>query len=287
MQWWCSAQTVPWSWTWQAYPGVWIFVAVVAVALYRLRRRYGRGAASEGAWPRASGLRGRSGWWIAAVLLLWLSLDWPVGPLAASYLASVHMVQMLVLSLVVPPLLLLGVPPAAFRALQERDVLVRVLRGLTHPVLALVLFNGVVVGTHLPVALDTLAATQAGMFAMDVAWLGAGLVFWWPLLAPVPERPWFGWFLKAGYLFLNTVPVTVPYGFLVFADFPLYATYELAPPFPGMDTGTDQQVAGLTMKLGGGLVLWTAISVLFWRWWRVEGDRVEGSGPREADTGRG
>ncbi len=277
MQWWCSAQTLPWSWSWQAYPGVWIFVALVAAALWRLRRRHPAGPSADGVGAAASDLRGRPGWWVAAVLLLWISLDWPVGPLAASYLASVHMAQMLVLSLVVPPLLLLGTPASAFRALEDRPRALAAVRAVTHPVAALVFFNAVVVGTHVPSALDALSATQAGMFAMDAAWLGAGLVFWWPVLSPVPDRPWFGWFLKAGYLFLNTVPVTVPYGFLVFADLPLYATYELAPPFPGVDTLTDQQVAGLTMKLGGGGVLWTAITVLFWRWWRVEGDRAESS----------
>lgn len=281
MQWWCSARTVPWDWTWQAYPGVWIFVALLAAGLWSIRRRHGPAGADALRPPGASPLRGRSGWWVAALLLLWISLDWPVGPLAASYLASVHMAQMIVLSLVVPPMLLLGTPLPAFRALADRPVL----RALTHPVVALLVFNGVVVGTHVPAVLDGLAASQAGMFAMDAAWLVAGLVFWWPVIAPVPERDWFGWFMKAGYLFLNTVPVTVPYSFLVFADLPLYATYELAPPFPGISTLTDQELAGLTMKFGGGLVLWSAISVLFWRWWRVEGDDVEPSGPRGAGTG--
>lgn len=283
MQWWCSARTVPWDWTWQAYPGVWIFVALLAAGLWWIRRRHTPAGTDTPRPPGASPLRGRPGWWVAALLLLWISLDWPVGPLAASYLASVHMAQMIVLSLVVPPMLLLGTPLAAFRVLADRPVL----RALTHPVAALLVFNGVVVGTHVPAVLDGLAATQVGMFAMDAAWLVAGLVFWWPVIAPVPERDWFGWFLKAGYLFLNTVPVTVPYSFLVFADLPLYATYELAPPFPGISTLTDQEVAGLTMKFGGGLVLWTAISVLFWRWWRVEGDDVESSGPRGAGTGGG
>ena len=295
MQWWCSAQAVPWTWGWQPYPGVWLFVALVAFALLRLRRAApaeSRSGPSELARPGdggpPSGLRGRPAWWVLALVLLWLSLDWPVGPLAASYLASVHMAQMLVLSLVIPLLLLLGTPLSSFRAIEDRPLARRVLRLTTHPVVALLLFNGVVVGTHVPAVLDALSATQAGMFVMDAAWLGAGLVFWWPVLAPVPERPWFGWFLKAGYLFLNTVPVTVPYSFLVFADLPLYATYELAPPFPGVDTITDQQVAGLTMKLGGGLVLWTAISVLFYRWWRVEGDHAPAPpGPRGAASGEG
>ena len=108
------------------------------------------------------------------------------------------------------------------------------------------------------------------MLAMDLAWLGAGLVFWWPVLSPAPERAWFNPFFQMGYLFLNTIPVTVPYGFLVFADFPLYATYELAPPVAGLATLRDQRIAGLLMKVGGGVILWTAITILFFRWWREE-----------------
>lgn len=268
MQWWCSAQTAAWDWGWQAYPGVWLFVGLLAAGYVTLRRRGS---------PEPTGLRGRPAWAVAALLLLWAALDWPAGPLGASYLASVHMGQVLVLSLVVPALLLLGLPRSAFQPLEERPVALRVIRTLTHPVAALLVYNGVVVGTHVPAVLDTLAATQPGMLAMDLAWLTAGLVFWWPVLAPLPERPWFGWFFKMGYLFLNTVPVTVPYSFLVFADFPLYATYELAPPIPGVDPLTDQQVAGLLMKFGGGLILWTSITVLFFRWYRLEGSEDEGA----------
>lgn len=269
MQWWCSAQTAAWDWSWQAYPGVWVLVGLVGWAWWRLRRR------STG--PAVQGWRGRPGWFVAGLLLLWLALDWPIGPLGASYLVSVHMVQVLVLSLVVPGLLLLGTPPGVFARLRDRPTFLGTLRVVTHPVAALVIYNGVVVGTHVPAVLDTLAATQAGMLAMDLAWLGAGLVFWWPVLSPVPERPWFGWFFKMGYLFLNTVPATVPYSFLVFADFPLYATYELAPPLPGVDPLTDQQVAGLLMKFGGGAILWTSMTVLFFRWYGVEGAGDEAS----------
>lgn len=282
MQWWCSAQTAAWSWSWRPYPGVWLFVALAALACWTLWRRFdgeassGRGASLGPAVGDGTGGRGRRGWCVAGLLLLWLALDWPVGPLAASYLASVHMGQMVVLALLVPPLLLAGVPPAAFRALGRRPLLHRAVRAVTHPVVALLVFNGVVVGTHVPAVLDTLSASQVGMMGMDLAWLGAGLVFWWPVLAPVPRRRWFSEVFQVGYLFLNTVPVTLPYSFLVFAELPVYATYELAPPLPGVSTMADQQVAGLVMKLGGGLVLWTAITILFFRWYRAEQAEEEG-----------
>lgn len=302
MQWWCAARTAAWTWEWTPYPGVWIFVGLLALLYRRIVRRH----AGAGGGGRAGPDEGRAGasavdpadgglfpgvptWrklaFAAGLLLLWASLDWPVGPLAASYLASVHMAQLLVISLVVPALLLLGLPRDAFRAWADRPAAGAVLRVLTHPVAALLAYNGVVVGTHVPAVLDTLSASQAGMAVMDLAWLAAGLVFWWPVLAPAPRREWFGPFFRMGYLFLNTLPATLPYGFLVFADFPIYATYELAPPFPGVSTVRDQRIAGLVMKVGGGVILWTAITVVFFRWWLEEEGGSAGPGPARAPSG--
>lgn len=275
MQWWCSAQTAAWAWRWQAYPGVWLFVLLLFVGWIWLRRTFG-----EEADPRADGDVRRDRWFLLGVLLLWLALDWPAGPLGAGYLASVHMGQVLVLSLLAPAFLLMGVPRGAFRALEGDSLVARIVDRGTHPVAGLVLFNAVLVSTHVPAVLDTLSSTQAGMLAMDLAWLVGGLAFWWPVLAPVPRRPWFNDFFQIGYLFLNTIPATIPYGFLVFADFPLYATYELAPPVAGIASVTDQQIAGFIMKLGGGLVLWTAMTILFFRWYVAEEREESAAGAR-------
>lgn len=307
MQWWCAARTAAWTWDWTPYPGVWILVGLLALLYRRVVLHHAPAPAAGGDVGRDGPGRGGDGpapasdpgagglfaalptWRVlafaAGLLLLWASLDWPVGPLAASYLASVHMAQLLVVSLVVPALLLLGLPRGAFRAWAAGPVAGPVLRVLTHPVAALLVYNGVVVGTHVPAVLDTVSASQAGMAAMDLTWLGAGLVFWWPVLAPAPRREWFGPFFRMGYLFLNTLPATVPYGFLVFADFPIYSTYELAPPFPGVSTVRDQRIAGLVMKVGGGLILWTAITVLFFRWYLDEEGGAAGEEPARAPSG--
>lgn len=267
MQWWCSAQTAAWTWEWQPYPGVWLFVLLLGGGYLWLRRRYhhrDRGDLSAGEDA------GRRGWFALGLVLVWLALDWPVGPLGAGYLASVHMGQVLVLSLLAPAFLIMGIPRAAFRPLTGDSLAARIVGRVTHPVAALLVFNGILVATHVPVVLDGLSSTQAGMLAMDLAWILGGLTFWWPVLAPAPRRPWFNELFEIGYVFLNTIPTTVPYGFLVFAEFPLYATYELAPPVAGIASVTDQQIAGFIMKLGGGIVLWTAMTILFFRWYVAE-----------------
>ena len=94
MQWWGSAQGLAWSWTWRPYVGVWILVGLLVAWYVRLARRSG-GVTPGRRWVFAGG-----------VASLWIALDWPLGALAAGYLASVHMVQFLLVALIAPPLLL-------------------------------------------------------------------------------------------------------------------------------------------------------------------------------------
>jgi putative membrane protein len=258
VQWWCSAQGLAWSWTWRPYLGVWVMVAILVAAYVRLARRSG------GVPPS------RAGSFAAALACLWVALDWPVGALAAGYLASVHMVQFLLVALIAPPLLLHSIPDKAWERLANRPRLVRALRPATRPLVASVVFNTLVWLTHWPRIVDGLMGYQAGSFAIDMLWILAGLFFWWPVVAPVPARERFGYPFKVAYLILATVANTGVFIYLTFTHLPVYATYELAPPIPWITAREDQQVAGLLMKMGGGVVLWTAIGVLFVRWYQTE-----------------
>jgi cytochrome c oxidase assembly factor CtaG len=266
LQWWCSAQGVPWTWEWRPYPGVWLFVLGLASAYWLVVRRGAPGR--RRLVPGAAGL-----------VTLWLALDWPIGALGGGYLSSVHMLQFLMIAIVAPALLLLGVPDATWRRLAGSRA-ARALRLPTHPLVTLATFQVVVVWTHLPAVVDALMATQLGSFAIDALWLAGGLAFWWPVLSPVPERPRFGEPLKMGYLFLATVLNTLPYAFLTFGETPFYGVYELAPPVSGIPARQDQQVAGLLMKVGGGIILWTAITILWFRWYgREEASRDRPGAP--------
>ena len=273
LQWWCSAQTAAWSWNPRPFPGVWLLVALLAVLFWRLGR-----ASDDSDGESGPSRDRRAGWaWFGGVLALWVALDWPVGALSG-YLASAHMLQYLLTALVAPPLLLLGVPSGAWGRLAARPRAVRVLGFVTHPLIAIAIFQLVLYYTHLPSVVDRLMVTQLGSLAIDTLWLGGGLLFWWPVVAPVPDRPRFGYPLKMGYLFLSTVLNTMPYAFLTFGELPFYGVYELAPPVGILGAREDQQVAGLLMKIGGGIVLWTAITIQFFLWFNREGE-AEGPVP--------
>lgn len=61
---------------------------------------------------------------------------------------------------------------------------------------------------------------------------------------------------------------------MLYAKFPVYALYELAPPIPGTSAIDDQQLAGVVMKVGSAWVMMVGIAVLFYLWYRshVEGE---------------
>jgi len=244
-----------------AYPGVWLFVVASALVHVALARSARRGGEEVGRWRSVS--------WGAGVLALWIALDWPVGALGAGYLASVHMAQFLLIALLAPPFLLLGVPDAVWRRLEEARWLLRLLRVVTHPLAALGLFAVLVAWTHWPPVVDGLMSSQAGSFALDMVWLGTGIVFWWPVVAPVPRRPWLTYPVRMGHLMAATILNTGVFAYLAFSELPLYAVFELAPPISLLSSREDQLLAGLLMKIGGAPILWTAISVLFFRWYHV------------------
>lgn len=256
MQWWCSVRDVPWEWTWRPYVGVWVVLALLVAGWFRLRRRH------------PGGTRGETAAFAVGALALWAGLDWPLGALAG-YLASAHMGQFLLIGLIAPPLLLASVPRGAWERLADPAPPASI-RFLTHPLIALIAFNLAVFVTHWPVVVDGLMGSQAGSFLINALWTGAGILFWWPLVAPVPERPNFGYPLRMAYLIAATITNSAPFLYLTFSSMPMYVTYELAPPIEGISKRADQQAAGLMMKLGGAVVLWTGIAALFARWHREE-----------------
>lgn len=265
MQWWCVAQSVPWSWEWRPYPGVWLFLLALTGARWLLLRESG---ASESTAARR--------WsFVAGLVALWLALDWPLGALGAGYLASAHMLQFLLVALVAPPLLLLSFPESTYREVRLPSGLDRVLGFFAHPLVALLTFVFTVGWTHWPAVVDSWMASQIGSFVLDMVWLGAGLIFWWPVAASRPRRDWFGLPAKVAYLIVATIANTGVFMYLTYAQLPLYEIYELAPPTGWLTTREDQILAGLFMKLGGGLILWTAITILFGRWYLESEGRLE------------
>jgi putative membrane protein len=202
----------------------------------------------------------------AGVLVLWLSVDWPMDELADHYLFSAHMVQHMIIGLVAPPLLLMGMPKWLLRRLLAPKPLFRAVRFLTKPVVGFLAFNGVFVLLHWPALMNETLRSEPVHFGVHLAVLLTALMMWWPIVDPLPELSRLSAPAKMFYLFLQSILPTVPASFLTFAHRPIYTFYESVPRLWGMSVVTDQMVAGLIMKIVGGLLLWGIIAVMFFRW---------------------
>jgi putative membrane protein len=203
---------------------------------------------------------------LSGVALLWLGADWPLHDLAEERLYSAHMLQHMLFTLVAPPLLLLGTPAALARRLLARPTLFRVVRFVSKPFYALVLFNLVVVITHWPVLVERSVGDEPLHFALHVVVFTTAVLMWMPVLSPMPEIKRLGPPGQMIYLFLQSIVPTIPASFLTLSDGVIYKVYETFPRIWGISAIDDQRLAGVIMKLGGGFVLWGVIAAVFFRW---------------------
>jgi putative membrane protein len=254
-------------WTWRFHPDIWLVVLSLQggylLAITRLAPAYLR-PGERAASPRHFVL------FSLGVLLLWTAIDGPIHTLSEGYLYSVHMIQHMLLTLIVPPLLLMGTPGWLLRLLLSPRPIIFAARYLTRPVVGLVVFNAVMILTHLPPVVDLTLRNEFAHVVMHGVMIGAGLVMWFPVVSPLEELPRMSYPASMLYLFGQSILPTVPASFLTFSTIPLYSFYEEVPRLGGISVVTDQRIGGLIMKVGGGFYLWTIITVLFFKWYSEE-----------------
>lgn len=207
---------------------------------------------------------------IAAVLLFAAASTWPVHDVADDYLYSVHMVQHLLITFVVPPLFLLATPRwLADLVISDGGPASRALRRLAHPVVAGVAFNAITALLHWGAIVNLSAENGPFHYAMHVLIFTSALLMWVPVVGPLEE-------LRLSppgqmlYLFLMSIIPTVPAGWLTFADGVVYDAYDVGDPLWNVSPVADQQAAGAIMKVLGGFYLWGIIAVKFFGWARRE-----------------
>jgi putative membrane protein len=245
---------------WHAHPDVWLLLGGIWVA-YLLAVRH------HSMTPReASDRRRRTTLFSIGMGLLLVGAGWPIHDLAEGYLYSVHMVQHMLFTLVAPPLLIAGIPAWMWRMLLRPRPVFVAFRFLTRPVVALILFNGLLLFTHWPELVGLSVSSELAHFSLHAILLGAAVVVWWPVMSPLVELPSLSPPGQMMYLFIQSLAPTIPASFLTFGHTLLYPEYEHFPRIWGISALNDQLIAGLTMKIVGGLILWGFITAIFFRW---------------------
>jgi putative membrane protein len=248
---------------WHVHPDVWLLFGSIIAAYLIAGRRHER-TTGEAIEPRKRRL------FLLGMGVLWLGADWPIHDLAERYLYSMHMTQHLLFTLVAAPILIAGMPVWLLRELLAPAPIRRIFRFMTRPLVALIFFNLVLLFTHWPEVVAASVGSELVHLALHVLIVTSALVMWWPVMSPLPEMPSLSPPGQMLYLFLQSLAPTIPASFLTFGHSPLYPVYATFPRIWAIDALTDQLIAGLIMKILGGLLLWGVIAVIFFRWYNQE-----------------
>jgi len=204
---------------------------------------------------------------LAGIISVWAAIGSPVDAFDETSLA-VHMLQHLLLMAVAPPLILLGAPALPLlQGLPEslaRKVVGPILRWVpvrwfghlvTNPATCWLAAALALIGWHVPAVFE-LALRWGWLHNLEHAcFLGAGLLFWWPVVQPWPSTArWPRWSVPL-YLFCATLPCDALSGFLAFCDRVIYPSYLSAPRLLNLSALQDQEFAAAFM--------WASVTVIF------------------------
>ncbi len=234
---------------------VWLLALLALAAGYLWATRHGDGAATG----RQKLL------FLGGVVLLAGALTWPLGDLASHWLLLALVLQRLLLTLAVPPLLVLGTPRAIIDRLTRPAAVDAVLRVAVRPVPAVAIVTVVAVGTLTVGAVSLAAHSVVARTVIQLVVLGSGFVLWAPVLTELPGVQRLSSLGRGGYLIVQSI---VP-SFLSIVW--IFARHSLYPPFnyPGrvadMTPLLDQELAGFLAKLSTIAVLWTVAFVIMTR----------------------
>ncbi|HUY22110.1 MAG TPA: cytochrome c oxidase assembly protein [Acidimicrobiales bacterium] len=252
-------------WTFHLHPVAWLAIAALVLAYALAARRVARRAG-----PAALPARRQRLLLAGAVAALVLALTWPLADLAAHWSLTALVVQRLLLTLAVAPLLLLATPVPVLAALTRPAPLDACLAVLTRPVVAVVAFSAVAVGTLLTPAVAAQASSPWWRGAIAATLVLGGAVLWGPALRRVPGAHRTLPVALAAYLFVQSVVPTFPAIVYVFARHPLYPAFAGAHRAIGLSPLVDQQLAGVVAKVATLPVLWSAAWAALARAQRVE-----------------
>jgi putative membrane protein len=267
---------------WRLEPAVLVGVAGTAIGWLILSRRVAarHPGHAHPAWRSAAFLGG--------LAILAVALTSPIEAYEGE-LFSVHMLQHMLLELVAAPLLLLGAPAtlalrAASPSVRGRLLALlhsRVVAVLSFPLLAWLLFAAVNWGWHFSQLYNQALETPWLHDIQHLTFLGAALLFWWPVVGADPSRWRLPHPVRLFYLFL-AMPQNSFLGIaLMSAPTALYPHYLTNLRNWGPTPIVDQNVGGMLMWVGGDVVFLLAMGLVVAAWVRTEDRRTARSDARE------
>ncbi|WP_010277013.1 cytochrome c oxidase assembly protein [Paenibacillus senegalensis] len=214
---------------------------------------------------------GKQAWMVSALVIFYLGQGSPLGYYGHGFLFSAHMLQMSLVYLAVPPLVYLGIPDWMTRHLLAKPGVKKWLHPITHPLIALLLFNLLFSFYHLPLIFDFLMVNHLLHNVYHFILIATALLMWFPVF--IMDKYWcrISELKKLIYIFANGVLLTPACALIIFAGTELYSIYAGAPQlFTFLPPVDDQQTGGVIMKIMQEFVYGLMLAFVFFRWYNLE-----------------
>lgn len=243
--------------SWSIHPSTVIGLAVLA-AIYLWRAKQ-----SDAEQPLSVA---RKISFFSSLLVIFGSLNGPIHDLSDTYLFSAHMVQHLLLTMLMPPLMIYGVPGWMLRPLLRNRIVGAIARRITRPVTCFVIFNLVIAVWHLPVFYNAAMDNHSIHILEHLMFMAAAVLMWWPVTSQLPELPRLSYPGQMLYCFLMILPMSIIAIYISMADQVLYPAYASAPRISSLSPLDDQLLGGLIMWVPGGVIFMIIMTVVFFKW---------------------
>ncbi len=235
---------------------------------------------------------------IIAVVLLYIVKGSPAD-LLGHILFSVHMAQMALLLMLIPPLLIAGIPIWIWKALIENRFIKPMFRFFTKPLLALIVFSGMFSIYHIPLIFDVIKQNEWYHILFTLLLFISSLFLWWPIMNKLQGEHQVHGLSKIGYIIASAILITPACALIIFANHSMYATYtsgeawlkamELCVPssklasltlsgpelFSNMSTIEDQRLGGVIMKIIQEVIYGVILGMVFFQWYKSEQENAD------------
>lgn len=233
-----------------------------------------------------------------AIIILYAIKGSPID-LMGHLMFYAHMTQMAVLCLIVPILIIKGIPVWLWSRLLQISVVKSIFKICTKPAIALILFNGIFSLYHVPLIFDAVKMDMWIHAGYNILLFFVALFMWWPLINEIPNEEKVLGLKKVGYIFADGMLLLPACALIIFADSPMYATFSdpeswakalelcvspdilstlnLSGPemFSSMSLLHDQQLGGIIMKVIQEIVYGVVLFQVFFSWYRSEQGETE------------
>lgn len=248
---------------WEFSPfAILVLVAAIAAAVWYARAEW------------ALSIRGRRWSWkrtasfMAGLVAIVIALQSPVATFTMDYFQA-HVFQHLLLMVIAPPLLAMGAPMTLALQTSSRNGKVRLLailnsapfKVLSHPIPVWLLYYFSMFAFFLTVALNFAMDHMWVMDLINLGFLFASTLFWWPIvgLDPIPH-----WQMSHGVKMANLL-IGVP-----IESFLALALLNASRPAASMYTLSSTHSGAAILWIGAEFFTVLALIPVFWQWMRFE-----------------